>query len=112
MNTYERYIKSGGKLTEFPGSEGDIIISHDSEVHESMRGKGLGQKLHRQRIRLASDLNKSLMICTVNAQNKTQIHILEKFGWKMIHTFISECSCNRINVYVRSPWDGTGMKED
>jgi len=112
MATFTTEFITRGKLTEFAGSEGDIVISHDAYVDNSLRLKGIGQKLHKKRINEARDLNKSLMICTVNEENLVQIHILEKFGWKLVHSFVSECSCHRIRIYVRAPWESTGMKED
>ena len=93
------------ELTSFPGSEGDICISHGALVYEKFQGKGIGQELHKERLQKIKDGGYTLGMCVVNAENAKQIHILVKNRWECIHTFISECSCHRLHIYVKNVWE-------
>lgn len=88
-------------LTEFPGSTGDIMISHGMWVNPNYRGQGIGNKTHKRRLAEAARLGKSYLMCTCNMTNEVELHILDRHGWKKLDEFISECSCERIGVFGR-----------
>ncbi|HRP36181.1 MAG TPA: GNAT family N-acetyltransferase [Candidatus Dojkabacteria bacterium] len=100
----------GYQLTDFPGSESDITISHGAYVHEDLRGKGFGKKLHRERIFKARADGKAYMLAVVNEDNAIQINIMNKFGWTKLETFVSECTCHRLALWGRSPYLNKGLE--
>lgn len=96
-------------MTDFPGSEHDVTISHGLFIDEKLRGRGIAQVLMKRRIEIAREMNKSLLTCIVNDDNQPEIHILEKFGWTCVHRFFSQCSCHTLRMYVRDPNSQNGM---
>lgn len=70
-------------LTTFPGSHA-VGLSHGVLVtHHDM---GLGQYFHKERLALAKEIGFKTLLCTVNADNDKEKHILGKNGWKKVHT--------------------------
>ncbi len=111
MNTYNYSYKDGQSilatgivcqatysLTTFPKCE-SILISHDSWVKEEFRGQGIGTKAHQSRLEVAEALGANYLICTVNAYNTPQIRILRKFGWKLLDSFIHNCTHHEVGIW-------------
>lgn len=59
-----------------------VVIFHSVVVDLYDRNQGLGQNYHRIRIDIAKLFGATTAICTINASNKVEKHILEKFGWQ------------------------------
>lgn len=110
MSIKQTVALGGYQLTDFPGSESDITISHGAYIHVDLRGKGFGKQLHRERIFKAREENKSYMLAVVNEDNIVQKSIMDKFGWTKLDSFISECTCHRLVLYGRSPWVNKGLE--
>lgn len=90
-------------LTPLPGNN-DILVSHGAWVNTHLRGKGLGQQLHQERIEYAKNHGQTYMLATVDADNKAQVHIMQKNGWKELDSFVSECTCHRVILFGRHTW--------
>ena len=73
------------QITGIPGNRHVAILSH-VWLHERFRGKGIGARLHRERLRRARAQGFSVTLCTVRADNEPQMKILRKHGWKEIYT--------------------------
>ena len=98
---YLNYKGVTSAITPFPGCAYELCISHSVEVPEKKRGKGLGSKAHKKRLKYMRDMPADPLsngwtcaLCTVNSDNKAQLKILKKNGWKKIHSFKSNCICS------------------
>lgn len=89
------------ELTPFPGCHA-IVVSTHAFVNVTERGKGFGQKLHKERLQLACDLGHDYILCTVRSDNLKQIHILEKNGWKELDKFINRETENTLYLYGKA----------
>jgi hypothetical protein len=91
------------ELESFPQCP-PICISHSVEIVEGMRGKGLGQKQHLERLDNMRKMGFDHAICTVREDNKVERHILAKNGWKMIDSFMATQSCEEgvVQIWSRS----------
>jgi len=54
---------------------------------KNLRNIGIGQLMHKLRLRLARDAGYSFAQCFVHEANHVQHHILEKFGWAKFAVF-------------------------
>lgn len=87
------------ELITMPGCCG-IVISTNCWVLHSMQSHGIGQFLHKFRIKLAKEWGYGIMMCTDVAANKRQLHILEKNNWQNIFNFNNPRTLNDINIHV------------
>lgn len=74
---------AGYSLSTFPGSHA-VGISHG--VYNNWPDMGLGQYFLKERLSLAREIGMRTLLCTVNSTNEKEKHILQKNGWKKIHT--------------------------
>lgn len=95
MSVRDIYIRDdAGKLRsvgtewdeEFPAGDGDscgsgIIISYGVNIQEGLRGRGIGQKAHVERLNRFRGDGYNYVLCTVRRDNDAQLHILKKHGW-------------------------------
>lgn len=88
-------------LSPLPGCCG-VVVSHGSMINISQRNKGLGDYFHKERLSLVEELGYSCAICTVISGNKAEERILEKNGWKKIHSFVNSRTSNLIDMYARN----------
>lgn len=71
---------------ELPAGDGDgcgsaVVISYGVSISPSLRGKGLGQKAHKERLERFRNEGYNYALCTVRRDNQAQLHILKKNGW-------------------------------
>lgn len=95
------YYKVQGcfSLTAFPGNCG-MVVSHSLWLSEKSRGKGLGSFLQYFKKKIASKYGFSLMYCTTIVTNDVENHLLEKFGWKKVNTFLNRRTGNTCYEWV------------
>lgn len=87
-------------LTQLPGCCG-VVVSHGSWLDPNKRGIGLGEYFHKERLNLAEYLGYSCMVATTTDQNKAEQHILEKNGWKKVHTFENYRTGNVVQIWIK-----------
>jgi hypothetical protein len=83
-----RFANENGyyELNDFPGNH-QIVVSNHAHIHPHLRGKGLGQIEHLQRLHKMRDLGYDYTICTVAKDNEVQSHILNKMDWRELASF-------------------------
>jgi GNAT superfamily N-acetyltransferase len=80
-------------LEGFPHNCG-IVISGDAWVHPIMRNRGLGTYLRSIKDEICRRSGFTTVRCTTVQYNEAQVHILEKDGWRQIHTFVNKRTDN------------------
>ena len=90
-----------GEITSLPGCS-QIGVFHSAFVLPQFRNNGYGTKAHAARLRAAKDALYDAAICTVQADNKFQIEILEANGWVYVWDFVSKKTGHIVHVYMRS----------
>lgn len=97
-----RYSSTKGfyELNNFPGCN-QVVVSNHTFIYKEKRGKGYGSIQHKERLAKASSLGYDYIICTVKVNNKIEIEILEKNGWKRLDTFYNTETDNDIYIYGR-----------
>lgn len=95
-----RYASTYGfyELNPFPGCN-QIVVSNHSFIPEELRGQGLGQAQHLDRINHMRKLGYDYAICTVKSDNEPQIHILKKAGWKHFDSFMNKETGNFVEIW-------------
>lgn len=96
----DSYDEKYGKLDDLPGNC-EVGVSHSVYIPVCERGQGIGQRQHKKRLRYLQQTGHGYVICTVNATNYVELHILDKNGWKRLDSFISPCGCHEVYVYGR-----------
>ncbi len=97
-----RYVEiSRFSIKELPGCCGLAVFYHCS-VATDFQKKGLGTLLLRLREESAHKAGYSYAQATVVKENKAEIAILEKNGWKMLATFKSRRTNNTILVFGKN----------
>jgi RimJ/RimL family protein N-acetyltransferase len=86
-------------LSDLPGNL-EVGVSHGTFIHPESRGKGIGQKQHAERLAAATQIGYLALICTVNATNLAEKHILTKNGWKSAWTFKNKDG-DLVELFVR-----------
>lgn len=79
-----------------------VLVSHNSWLNEDKRKFGLGDYFHKERLDLARQADRSCMLCTVDASNYVEKHILEKNGWKRVHEFHNKDTGNDVEIWVNN----------
>ena len=98
-----RHIDGHGgfyELNPFPGCN-QIVVSNHSWIPPEKRGKGFGDKVHKDRLHMINLLGYDYAICTVKMDNIPQIRILEKNGWKLLDNFFNRETGNSVYIYGR-----------
>ncbi len=99
----EPIVKQDGfgrwRLDPLPGNS-QVAVSNDVFIEPEHRRKGIGEKQHRERLITAWHADCKYIICTVRADNKAEIHILAKNGWKVIDKFVT-CNQEEIQIWGR-----------
>lgn len=91
--------KFSGLVTPMPGCS-TLAVSHDVYNHTSAKHCGRTANLMRQD--QVSQLGFSGMVCTVNAKNDVQIHILRSTGWIIGPSFINRKTEEEIFLFVHN----------
>jgi len=86
-------------LIAMPGCCG-IVISTNCWVLHRLQGLGIGQFLHKLRLKIAKEWGYGLLMCTDVDTNKRQKHILEKHGWKQLQQFNNPRTGNDVNIHT------------
>lgn len=77
-----------GELDSLPGCT-QVAVSHSVFVPPSIRGQGKGKAANERRCQDAYALGYDYIMCTSDAANVAQNHILVENGWKSIDRFVS-----------------------
>lgn len=88
------------ELNPFPGSN-QIVVSNHAFIKPEYRGKGFGQKQHKERLDYAKYLGYDLIICTVRSDNLVEKHILQKFNWLYAQSFKSTETEHELELWTR-----------
>lgn len=88
------------EFNTFPGCA-QLIVSNHAWVQPSKRNQGYGQEQQRVKLDMAAELGYNCIICTVDAKNTVEKHILKKNGWKHVHTFHNTESLKFIEIWIR-----------
>lgn len=85
-----RFANENGycELNPFPGNS-QIVVSNHAFIYHEKRGKGLGKKNHQLRVERATFLGYDYLICTVKSDNKPELAILLKEGFKELDKFVN-----------------------
>lgn len=89
------------ELNSFPGSN-QIVVSNHAFIYPEYRGKGQGQIQHANRLAMATSLGYDVIVCTVNAKNDVEKHILRKNHWHQTHCFVSTETDNGLEVWFKT----------
>jgi RimJ/RimL family protein N-acetyltransferase len=89
------------EFNTFPGCA-QLIVSNHAFIQPDKRGKGFGQEQQRVKLDMAAELGYNCIICTVQASNKVEKHILAKNNWKYCHTFYNTATQCSIEIWVRN----------
>ena len=87
-----------GEISDLPGCP-QIAVSHYVFLREGQKGKGQGQRAHRDRLQLMKEAGYDYALCTVIGQNAVERHILEKHGWKPLDSFSSTKTQNSVELW-------------
>lgn len=68
----------------------NVCLSYHANIEREYAGRGLGKLLNNLRINAAKHAGFTAMLCTVSEDNKPQIKILNKNGWRHISTIQGE----------------------
>lgn len=80
-----------------------ILVSTRTSVAKDFRGKGIAQEMMLLKEALAKVYGYSCLMATVNMTgNPAEVHILEKFGWKMVHNFKNSRTTNNVGIFVKN----------
>lgn len=93
------YIKYNPNQNSVLLAEFNMRDFHDTEsiaivfrcfVALKFRRRGLGQYLHRLRIRFAKDQKINFLMATTRQTNPVQNHIMKKNGWKIVESYTTD----------------------
>ena len=87
-------------LSQLPGCCG-VVVSHNSYIARDLRGYGLGDYFHKERLKSAKAQGYSCIMATTVSTNLAEIHILEKNGWKKVHEFVNKRTNNTVQVWIK-----------
>lgn len=90
----------GYNLTQLPGCCG-VVVSNGAWIEGNVRGNGLGDYFHRERISLSEFMGYTVMMCTTVSSNEAENHILEKNDWKKVHTFQNKRTGNTVFIWIK-----------
>lgn len=89
------------EINEFPGCESYIAVSNNAYIKPELRGQGLGQRQHHERLERARNMGFKLIMCTVDEDNAVEKHILRKNGWSLVRR-INPYNDHWVQVWMRS----------
>lgn len=89
-----------GEISSLPGCS-QVAVFHSAFVLPQHRDNGVGHKAHVARLEAAQDALYNYALCTVDAENATQIAILNREGWIQLDWFISDKTGHRVWIYGR-----------
>ena len=79
-----------------------ILVSTRTWVTEKWQGQGTAQTMMPLKEALAVEFGYGMLLATVNITgNPAEVHILEKFGWKLGDSFINPRTRNEVGIYTK-----------
>lgn len=100
IRTPEHFTIAKFKLVSMPGCCG-VLISTDSWVHESWRGRGIGKLMQTMKEWFARELKIGCLLATVVKGNQPEENLLRKTGWRPVSEFVNPKTGNTINVWKK-----------
>lgn len=96
-----RYSNMHGfyELNPMPGCN-QLVVSNHAFIYPAHRGKGHGNRQHKERLLKISELGYDAAICTVNACNAAEMHILNTHGWRRVGQFVNKETGNTICIFM------------
>ncbi len=88
-----------GEIDSLPGCS-QVAVFH-SVFNPGEKAKGVGRIAHDARLHEAHQLGYDAAMCTVNMENIPQLRILEKAGWKNVHSFKSIKTGHTVGIFVK-----------
>lgn len=88
------------EITTLPGSP-QVAVSHAVFIHPAHRGTGKGSLNHVLRLKRLKEMGYNYVICTVNAANGVERHILKENGWTELSNFQSSQTNHTVCLYGR-----------
>lgn len=95
-----RFANENGycELNPFPGNS-QIVVSNHAFIYPEKRGKGKGNDNHKLRMERAKFLGYDYIICTVKSDNKAELAILSKNGFKELDEFLNTNTGNMNKIF-------------
>lgn len=79
-----------------------ILVSTKTDVNKTYQGRGIAQEMMYLKESLAKEFGYSLLMATVNMTgNPAEVHILEKFDWKLNTSFTNSRTKNQVGIYTK-----------
>lgn len=79
-----------------------ILVSTRTWVGKDWQGNGTAQSMMPLKEALAKEFGYGMLLATVNMSgNPAEVHILEKFGWKLGDSFTNPRTTNEVGVYTK-----------
>jgi hypothetical protein len=88
-------------LEQLPGCCG-VLISYHVNVRLPYQNKGVNSFLQGIREEIARHNGYTMLMCTTTGDNLHEIHILEKYGWKLADSFNNKRTTNDVLVYTKT----------
>lgn len=88
-------------LKPFPGNRG-IAVSTATEVHESLRGHGIGRYLRNVKDRVCRKAGYSVVQCTTELANERQNRILRDDKWSVTSEFNNSLTGHRCLLWTKN----------
>lgn len=78
------------------------LISTDTYIDGCYRGKGLSYALQEAKENLARCWGYTKLFCTVTMDNKAELKVLAKSGWKQIDEEVNSRTSNTVGMFVKT----------
>ena len=86
------------ELNTFPGCN-QIVVSNHAFIYPVKRNMGHGKENHKLRIERAKFMGYDYLICTVKADNKAELMILNKNNFKELDEFLNTETGNLVKIF-------------
>lgn len=86
------------ELNPMPGCN-QVVISNHAWIAPAYRGKGYGDRAHKERLTKAKELGYDYIMCTINANNEAQRAILYNNMWYLRDGFKNKETGNDIEIW-------------
>lgn len=89
------------EINSFPRCAPLAVFNHVFLPVE-LRGRGVGTRAHRDRLKKAEEEGFTYALCTVSELNKIELKILAVFRWTRLVSFLSKDKGHYVYLYGRS----------
>ncbi len=97
---YQEEPKWSFKMSDLPGCCG-ILVSFNTAIAATARGKGLGHALQVLKEHIARRLYYGLMLATIVASNEPEKRVLQDSGWGQIDEFINPKTGHKVLLFSK-----------